>query len=776
MRRLVAAVVVGWLTVLPAAAEPIAREQVPEALRPWTDWVMHGHEEAFCSLLQGSTDHRQCAWPSRLTLDLEGRAGRFTQDWLVQRAGWVPLPGDAARAPLDVRADGKPAAVTVRGGVPSVRLERGAHTVSGVFEWDSLPELLSIPVETGLVGLALNGKPVAFPNRDPQGQLWLQRRAVASTEESRLDVVVHRRVIDDIPLQLVTRIELKVAGPGREMLLGRALPDGFVPLSLTSALPSRLEPDGHLRVQVRPGTWVLELAARHEGPASALALAASEGPWGAEEVWVFDACPDLRLASVEGVPVVDPQQTELPEEWRQLPAYRLAPGSTMRLVEKRRGDSDPAPDRLSLQRTWWLDFDGGGFTVKDQISGTTSRSWRLEMAAPTILGRAAVDGREQFLTRFGDRSAVGIELREGQLQLEADSRVEGAVSRVPAVGWDHDFQGVSAQLNLPPGWQLYFASGVDDVSSSWVTNWTLLDLFVVLIVAMAVGRLWSWRWGLVALVTLALTYPESMAPRWLWLAVLAGDALVRALPEGRPLAYAKLFRLGAIVALVMIALGFAADQLRVGLHPQLATPPPVAETVTGVGGVVPAAPAAKAREPGEVRYKRGLADLEEEKSFERAFRAGYEDRYNAYRLDPNALIPTGPGLPRWSWQTIRLSWRGPVERDQRLHLMLASPRVNRLLAFLRVALTGLLLVCVAGGALRSGGLPASAARALVLGLVVLGTASHARAEFPSPDLLGELQKRLLERPECVPECASSPRLRLDVTPEPSAREWRSTQR
>src|SRR5437867_1318892 len=763
MRRLVAAVVVGWLTVLPAAAEPVAREQVPEALRPWTDWVMHGHEEAFCSLLQGSTDHRQCAWPSRLTLDLDGRAGRFTQDWLVQRAGWVPLPGDAARAPLDVRADGRSGAVSLGRGVPGVGFGRGAHTGGGVFEWDSLPELLPLPAEPGLVSLALNGKPVAFPNRDPQGQLWLQRRAVASTEESRLDVVVHRRVIDDIPLQLVTRVELKVAGPGREMLLGRALPDGFVPLSLASPLPSRLEPDGHLRVQVRPGTWVLELTARHEGPVSALALGAAEGPWGAEEVWVFDARTDLRLVSVEGVPAVDPQQTELPEEWRQLPAYRVAPGSTMRLVEKRRGDSDPAPDRLSLHRTWWLDFDGGGFTVKDHISGTTTRTWRLEMAEPTVLGRAAVAGHEQFLTRLGDRSSVGIELREGQLQLEADSRLEGAVSRVPAVGWDHDFQGVNAQLHLPPGWQLYYASGVDDVSSSWVTNWTLLDLFVVLIVAMAVGRLWSWRWGLVALVTLALTYPESMAPRWLWLAVLAGDALVRALPEGRPLGYAKLFRLGAIVALVMIALGFAADQLRVGLHPQLATPPPVAETVTGVGGVAPAAPAAKAKERDELRNRQGLAYLGEERSFERAVRAGYEDRYNAYRLDPNALIPTGPGLPRWSWQTVWLSWRGPVERDQRLHLMLASPRVNRMLAFLRVALTGLLLACVAGGALRSGGLPASAARALVLGLVVLGTTSHARAEFPSPDLLGELQKRLLERPECVPECASSPRLRLEVT-------------
>src|SRR5207244_9346488 len=120
------------------------------------------------------------------------------------------------------------------------------------------------------------------------------------------------------------------------------------------------------------GTWVLELTARHEGPVSALALGAAEGPWGAEEVWVFDARTDLRLVSVEGVPAVDPQQTELPEEWRQLPAYRMAAGSTMRLVAKRRRDADSAPARLSLHPTWSLAFDCVGFTVKDQISGTTT--------------------------------------------------------------------------------------------------------------------------------------------------------------------------------------------------------------------------------------------------------------------------------------------------------------------------------------------------------------------------------------------------------------------
>src|SRR5207244_4271913 len=82
------------------------------------------------------------------------------------------------------------------------------------------------------------------------------------------------------------------------------------------------------------------------------------------------------------------------------------------------------------------------------------------------------------------------------------------------------------------------------------------------------------------------------------------------------------------------------------------------------------------------------------------------------------------------------------------------PRVNGVLAFLRVALTGLLLACVAGGTLRSGGplpLPVSVAGALALVLVTLGSTGRARADFPSPEMLAELRDRLLERPECVLE-------------------------
>ena len=94
------------------------------------------------------------------------------------------------------------------------------------------------------------------------------------------------------------------------------------------------------------------------------------------------------------------------------------------------------------------------------------------------------------------------------------------------------FQSVSGVLNLPPGWRLLSAGGVDVIPGTWFERWTLLDLFVVLIIALAVFKLWNWRWGLLALLTLGLTYHEPGAPRLVWLCLLAAVALLRFLPEG----------------------------------------------------------------------------------------------------------------------------------------------------------------------------------------------------------------------------------------------------
>ena len=65
--------------------------------------------------------------------------------------------------------------------------------------------------------------------------------------------------------------------------------------------------------------------------------------------------------------------------------------------------------------------------------------------------------------------------------------------------------------------------------------------------------------------------------------------------------------------------------------------------------------------------------------------SSYQQKIDLAQIDPRAMVQTGPGMPVWGGHTISLRWSGPVEKSQRLRLWLLSPKVNLVLAFLRVA-------------------------------------------------------------------------------------------
>ncbi|MEW5743419.1 MAG: hypothetical protein AB1938_31200 [Myxococcota bacterium] len=792
MRATLCAVVL--LTSTHSSAAPPRPDELPAELRDWAAWVLHDAKDATCPFLHGS-DTRACAWPGRLALTLDEKGGRFTQTFQVHREAWLPLPGEAKRWPQGVQVDGKPAVVVPNpeSGRPAVLLSPGEHTVSGAFAWDSLPEALEIPPDTGLLSLTVKGAAVTLPNRDNEGRVFLQREA-AQAETDRIEVDVHRRVTDDIPLSLTTRLTLKVSGKSREVLLGRALPAGFVPMSLSSAVPVRVEPDGRLRLQVRPGAWVVELVARSEGPVTSLKRPAADGPWmEGDEVWVFDARPSLRQVLVEGVSAVDPSQTTLPTEWRGFPAWAMGPADEMKLTERRRGDSEPAPDVLNLQRTLWLDFNGGGYTVSDRITGQLHRSWRLEVQPGTELGRVVASGADQSITRLTQGAKAGVELRQGALALEADSRLTGSIGRLSAVSWDADFNSVSTTLQVPPGWRLISASGADDVPDTWFQRWTLFDLFLVLIIAVAMGRLFGVPWGVLALVTLVLSWQEEDVPQYAWLVVLAAEGLFRVLPLGRFKSLLHATRVAAWGALIVLTVGFAVQHVRQGMYPALAQQ----RTLGGVKSY------SEYSSENAMQYARstaeGWADKEAKDENAEEDRGGYaglvlsapsapapqqqayagkaKRSYNVRDYDKNAMVQTGPGLPRWDWTAVQVRFSGPVQRDQQLSFFFLGPIANLVLAFLRVGLLGLLLLCVLGfpgsfwpNALKALVRTAPKAVAAMLALVVLGATpalagEGAPADVPPPDILLQLRARLLEKPECAPTCASSPKLLLEASPK-----------
>ncbi|HVQ27949.1 MAG TPA: hypothetical protein VMV21_00100, partial [Vicinamibacteria bacterium] len=317
---------------------------------------------------------------------------------------------------------------------------------------------------------------------------------------------------------------------------------------------------------------------------------------------------------------------------------------------------------------------------------------------------------------------------------------------------------------------------------------------------MGVFKLFGTRSGALALATLVLLQGEAGAPRLVWLSLLVTLAVMNAAPRGILRKMAGVAWALSLFVLVFEAAPFVVRQIRTGLYPQVEQGRgafPERTVADGFAVAVPAAPAVPAvaaeeavedlgaevsqaepprQAPSYAPQVRKLSRDDAAKS--RVTNAlsvqSYETK--AYEQDPHAVIQTGAGVPTWTWASYRLSWSGPVAKDQRMRLLLLSPGANLLLALLRIALTVLLAVRLAGAIL--GGprwkhaLDAGAALLVAAALLSPAVASAqdekkapSRSDgglFPSPELLQELRERLTRPAACTPHCVATANLRLVV--------------
>jgi hypothetical protein len=761
-------------------------EALPNLLKDWQGWVLHDQAQQFCPVASDG-ERKECIWPAELTLAVTNQGAEFKLAVDLFAPGWVDLPGGPGFWPQEVKNSGQWIAVRQADERAQVFLPIGRHLLTGRFAWASLPRTLKVPEALGIVRLSLSGKAVEQPSLESAGELWLAAQDSATEAESdSLSLKVYRKLEDGIPMLLTSQLELEVTGAEREVVLGPWLLPGFTPRAFTSDLPAKLEANGQLRVQVKPGQWTLSLLAHSLIAKPSLALPAASDYWPSQELWSFEAAPHLRTVQITGGANIDPSQTTLPQQWRALPAYLLDTGQTLVIEELFRGNPNPQQDELRLSRNLWLDFSGAGLTFSDQVSGTLNQSARLDLTKPFELLKADVNHKAQVVTQVNTDSA-GVELRERNLKLDAQGRVAMA-RQLPVSAWGADMAAVNWNLALPPGWSLFYATGTDGGSGVWLSRWGLFDIFLVLIIVIALGKIVRPWVGLVALACLLVTYQRSGAAVFIWLNLAAVLALLPWVSGGFA-RWLKRYAALSFVCLLLVLISFSVAQVRFGLYPQLESTSTSSKGLMGVlsgSGTAfrraeqdPAndmmmAPAAAPYASSEAAEEVMVTGVRESKvALQRMAKKDYSLPPASQQIDPSQQTQTGPGMPQWSHNSVYLTWSGPVTTDQTTRLYWVPPWVNRpgyfLAAFLPWALA--LALWQAAGLMRIN-LPIKSLNRvlgvfiLTAGLGVLLPAPDAMAEEssvrtlapqgsePSPALLTELKTRLLAPPLCLPDCVA----------------------
>ncbi|HMW50181.1 MAG TPA: hypothetical protein PKC70_17925, partial [Cellvibrionaceae bacterium] len=437
----------------------------------------------------------------------------------------------------------------------------------------------------------------------------------------------------------------------------------------------------------------------------------------------------------------------------------------------------------------------------DSLTGTMKQSARLDLAQPFELLKADVNSRPQVVTQVVPGSA-GVELREPNLRLEGQGRLAMA-GQIPVSAWGAEMSAVSWNLALPPGWSLLYARGADSASGSWVTLWGLFDIFMVLIIVIALGKILRPWVGALALLCLLITYQRSGAAVASWLNLAAVLALLPWVSGGFA-RWLKRYAWLSFASLVLILLSFSIAQVRYALYPQL-------ESSAGEGGFMesvfedtfamrkmeqapmpmaeaPAAPLASMAEAPGI-FDGRLSEEEIVVTGVRASlpkKAGSQIRDYAMpsasqQIDPTQQTQTGSGVPQWNHNRVYLSWSGPVTADQTTHLYWVPPWINRPGYLLAAILPWLLAFALWQGAgllrIKLPSVNTGRALSLLLLAAVMGLGSAApdtladeasgktpslRGAEPSPELLKELKERLLKAPLCLPDCVSIEAVTLQV--------------
>ena len=775
-----------FFSTLPALAQQV-QPKLPLALEHWKDWVLAKHPSYGCPWL-GEQNTQQCQWAERLELKAEQNGGSFQYDVLLYQQGWVTLPGDVRSWPQQVQhkhSDGlRTVEVRDNNGVPEVFLAAGGWRLLGNFHWQQLPHSIRVPQQSGVLTLTLNGQVLTAPKRLGDN-LWLQPQSQPSeTSTDNLQLKVFRLVDDDIPASVTTMLVLDVSGKSREILLDGILLKGFKPKALQADLPALLREDGKLQLQLSAGQWEVSLESVGQQAPAEFQLPATTAPWPVDEIWAFVAHPELRTVNVSGVNSLDPNQTLVPSLWQQYPLYAMDKNSKLQLTEIQRGGGQQQ-DNLRLEKQLWLDFSGKGITVSDDISGTLHSQARLEVQPGYQLGRVELDGEPQLITTMPEQQP-GVELRQNPIQLKALSRTElnnselkhNGLSHTFAVsGWQNSFNEVNWQLHLPPGWSLFSASGVDHIDGSLLERWTLWDIFFVLLFSVASGRLFGWAIGVLALLTLVLSYHRIDAPQWSWLSLLALLALLP-LAKGKIQPWVQKATYLNVLVILVVLIPFSVDQIRQAIYPQLEQPFLLMQAQSAQ--MVAAAPVAMATAAGQ--QADAMAEAYRQERAETAKKASVAEQRNAtnsytspipiLKADPNARIQTGPAEPAWQWRQVRLSWQGPLLAQEQTQLYLVPAWLNRFGNVFTVFLlaTLLLLLCkplipesLLSRTLSSGQImrifrPAKTQLPVIFmllcaGLVLPSPPAYSQ-QIPDAALLAELEQRLLEPPVCLPGCSS----------------------
>lgn len=544
-------------------------KDVPNNLKDWVNWTIYDRGENNCNYRFDNKNEKYCYYISELNLTINGKNVAFKETVLMLQDGYILLPGSLSVFPTSASINNKKVPIINVNGLPYLFLKKGDYKIDGFAKSAENIRSLNIPKNVAIVNVKKNNKSINFLNIDSDGVLRLDNENTQKTETDNINVLAFRKIEDGIPLKMNLRLELNVSGKDRIETFKNIIPENFTLLAINSNIPAYIQKNGNLIAEVKAGSWNIDIEFRQINETLNFS---TKNLINDDEIWVFVGNQNRRILQMPTSMVsIQTKNTLLPEKWKKYPSYQINSNNNLLLTSV--AYNIPQNDEIKLFRSIKLSFDGKFYSIKDDIDGIFKTDGRMYLEKPFELSSVKISGIPQAITKVKGEDEVGFEIRKGIIDITTNSRINRLNNKINASGYNREFNNVNWNLTLAPGYELFYVGGADSVSNSWITNWNLLNIFIVTLLIVFIYYLFNIKKAIFGGLLLILLHPLLPELSTISFILCATILIAKYVVEGGIIYRINIFvRYTLLILLSITIISFMIINIRWSIYPALAEP------------------------------------------------------------------------------------------------------------------------------------------------------------------------------------------------------------
>lgn len=492
---------------------------IPPEVAKWVPWVQKDNINKDCP-------ETNCVFLPQL------RLSQNQQDLLIDLNGisfhqdtWIKLPYSNTNMnvqfwPTSITVNGQKGIVQQKDNIPYVKLPKDNVKIQLTYNKDNFLAQSNIilpyaPVSffnTSSVSLSLN-KATLILNKDKQNT------DTTNSEKPEVNILVYRRLKDNMPLLLTTKIKIDYSGRPDEIKLGAILPKGFLLQNAQSDLKVYYK-EGSYWVSAVPGSHFIELNAFIPEDINYIETAGLVENI-KDEIWSFEANPNLRKVQLEAAIPVDSKQAAVPEEWQAFPAWQVK--DKLAIKTERRGGVFETPIKGLTTKHSWYGLDGDILQTRDEMLLLNNDNPFIKFMTNNLkIESVKLNDENQLIVTKDSHPTILLPKGENKLQVFSHSMIGSAI---PSAVAQAEIEVNQWDLNLAPRYRLLMVKNAT-VRGSWIDAWSLYSIFFLCLLTIVCWKLLGKRVALLAALYVIVFQTTIIWSWFIWIPLIILMALV----------------------------------------------------------------------------------------------------------------------------------------------------------------------------------------------------------------------------------------------------------